>query len=170
MPRPSSVTAMATAELAAANNDVQAATLSMTQKVMGNPTLYHELMNPLVRNACYNVITNLCSQRRQIIWQQPQPTAAQNRTAVSAAANGSRLSLFNFQIAGGKELGNAVWSEINKDIQSRGKRLKTESHELRWLTLVAKPMKNKPTKTVRQIFTLAKLQSLKAKANKGKTQ
>lgn len=92
---------LATTELAKAGGDALVATEAMVDLVKADNVLYRQLMDPLVRNACYKEVRAVCRRSGRPVWEQPQPSAEQQRAAVEAAG---RATLETYGVRNLKDL------------------------------------------------------------------
>jgi hypothetical protein len=94
-----------------ANGDVQTATEALVRAVRKDPQLYRTIMDPLVREACYSKVREVCRANRQEIWHTPQPSITAQQS-IAALAEATRSMLLNFPLPGGKALGDASKAEV----------------------------------------------------------
>lgn len=136
------------------DGDVVAATDRMEKRVRAERDLFHELMAPLVRNACYDALRKAVQDERRTIWTAPNYTKGGNGDRLVSAS----LTLLDFRLphnllplrdAGKDDLvAGADWYES----QANNMR-----HKARWLRAVAAKVGNK---VVGQKFTAEKLAEL----------
>ena len=82
-------------------------------------------MDPLVRNACYRIVTGLCRETRHNIWNMPQPDAATQTGNIVALAQGLAADVVRFTLPGGQRLGDAKRDEWPRRLNSYTRRPKT---------------------------------------------
>jgi hypothetical protein len=152
--------------LSDADGDVQSATEALVKVIKKDPQLYRALMDPLVREACYSKVREICRSNRQSVWNTSQPTPVTGQQAISALAQATRSMLLNFPLPGGKALGDATRAEVetaSREYLTNGKNMVVKG---RWLAAVARLVPRNCV--VRQKLTEQKLQSLKSKAEGGR--
>lgn len=157
---------LAESALDQAKQDVLAATAIMVEHIQGDDTLYHLLMDKLLRTACYDVIAALCRQRNQVIWETPRRTAAEEAKSVSAAASAAKHALMNTILPDGVRLGDALKEDVEAHADFYLKQGKTMLVKGQWLTLIAKAMDGHTKTPVKKILTETKLQNLRDKVQK----
>jgi hypothetical protein len=157
------IEALAAACLQRADGNVQQATEEMVARVQSTPALYRTLMDPLVREACYDKIRAACRQERAVVWRTTQPDQQQTRRSVAALAEATQMTLLdNFHLPGGKVLGDATKSEIEEASRAYLAQSRDEAVKGRWLAMVAKRMA--PNFICRQRLTEAALVMLRRRA------
>jgi len=159
----SAIDEIATEALEKAKGDVIKATAIMAKRVLDNDVLYHRLMDPLVQNACYDVVRGLIRKNRGQIYNMPQPTPERASLGVLSLATGLLATLLDFPLPGGKRLGDATRVEINGHVvfyetQSKDMRIKA-----RWLKLVAGRLRRDDV-TVAEVLSDKQLRRLKEEA------
>lgn len=142
------------------DNDVTKATTVMVQHVLGHPELFEELMRPLVRVACYDMLRKLRRDDRAHIWTPGRETG--NGVAALAADNIASLLDFPLPVAGMIPLRFATKDQVNEawhwyDHSSRNMAAKAD-----WLKEVYFAMGDDTT--VEDSFTEEKLRELQKSA------
>jgi hypothetical protein len=148
-------------ELEKADGDIALATANMQVRVFNDETLYRQV----VHTACQAAVLNEVRQTRSTIWNPPPPPTTETvRSRVAALAAGTRQSLFNFPLWDGQKLGDATRDEILATAQNYRSRAQDMYGKSRWLEMIAAAM---PAGVVaKRVFTEAKLQALKIKAER----
>lgn len=149
-----SVYAVSKAILEECGGDVVAATDKMEKRVRAERDLFHQLMAPLVRSACYDALRKSVRTERESIWTAPNYTKGGNGERLVSAS----LTLLDFRLphnllplreAGKDDLvAGADWYESQAS---------NMSHKARWLRAVAAKVGNK---VVGEKFTAEKLAEL----------
>lgn len=149
-----SVYAVSKSILEECGGDVVSATDEMEKRVRAERDLFHELMAPLVRNACYDALRKAVQDERRTIWTAPNYTKGGNGDRLVSAS----LTLLDFRLphnllplrdAGKDDLvAGADWYESQAN---------NMQHKARWLRAVAAKVGNK---VVGQKFTAEKLAEL----------
>lgn len=149
-----SVYAVSKSILEECGGDVVSATDKMEKRVRAERDLFHELMAPLVRNACYDALRKSVQDERRTIWTAPNYTKGGNGDRLVSAS----LTLLDFRLphnllplrdAGkGDLVAGADWYESQAN---------NMQHKARWLRAVAAKVGNK---VVGQKFTAEKLAEL----------
>lgn len=106
-----SVMEVAEQSLTQAKGDVQEAVVIMQGRVEGNKALYRELMNPLVRTACYEAIAAVRRSNREKVWTAPQHQDNSGSKGVESLANANR-SLFDFPLPHGGTVQTATRGDL----------------------------------------------------------
>lgn len=116
MLRTPALTQVIEAALDNAQGLVQQAADEVYDKVTNNDVLYRQLMDPLVKQACYDAVRGYQHNERSAIFAaSPQPqtrSPEEQRAAVEALAEGTRKSLLNLPLPSGKRLGDATKAEV----------------------------------------------------------
>jgi hypothetical protein len=146
------------------HTDVQAATDAMQQKVMSDPRLYRVLLDPLVRAACYDLVTAECRKANSIIWNMPQPSHDERKGDIAALAQGTVDSLLEFRLLGRKPLKDANKQDILEVVSAYRSQSKTMAHIARWLEAIAAKLDSDDV--VKDKFNAAQLAALKQKVRK----
>lgn len=92
--------------------DVLKATAALEAAILEDPALFRALTEPLVRNACYAVLSKKMRSHRATVWTAPNydEAAESNRRRISAAA---KTTLYDFPLLGGTVLlGDAVRPQV----------------------------------------------------------
>lgn len=97
--------------LMAEHDDVRAATEDMVDLVQSDTALYRELMDPLVRTACYSAITAACRRERKTIWTARNYDKAGNGGRVETLA---RATILLMPLPGGKLLKDATADDLRE--------------------------------------------------------
>lgn len=144
------------------NGEVVRATALLVEDVQSDEKLYRDVMDPLVRKACYDLLRDLHRQERKIIWESDFSTTDDHRSRIEALARGTVSSLMDLPLPSGKPLGDAYHDELVATSlfytrQSNNMRVKG-----RFFALVAK--RTPEGKIVRQVLSLDDLESLKREA------
>lgn len=149
-----SVYAVSKLMLEECGGDVVAATDKMERRVRAERDLFHELMAPLVRNACYDALRKAIQNERQAIWTAPNYTKGGNGDRLVSAS----LTLLDFRLPhnllplreAGKQdvIAGADWYE---------KQAGDMNHKARWLRAIAERVGNAK---VAKKFTAEQLQAL----------
>lgn len=158
------ISATARTALEKANGDVIAATELMVGWVKKDPTLYKPLMDPLVKDACYDVIRSACQRERRAIWQMKQPSAEDQRNRVVALAGGTANTLLDFPLPGGLRLRDAKRDDVTAAAEFYGRQSKDMGAKAKWLQLIAQHVPAK--KTVREVMSDARLAELREEATR----
>lgn len=153
---------VAVSTLAENGNDILAATSAMETKVNATPYLFKMLMRPLVRQACYDLLRSICRKERREIWTAPKLTAEGTQPTVKSLAIGTKNSLFNFPLPGGKRLGDALKCEVDEAATFYSLQANANAARARWLSAIAERMP--ASKTVSSVFTERRLADLQATA------
>lgn len=150
--------------LETASGDVVKATEIMAARVAKDPTLYRHLMDPLVKNACYDAISQQCHRERRAIWHAKQPTTEAARGRILALAGGTAATLMDFPLPGGMRLAAATRADVTAAAEFYGKQSKDMSGKAKWLQLIAQHVPAK--KTVNEVMTDARLAELREEATR----
>jgi hypothetical protein len=148
--------------LTAAENDVVKATALLQARVMEDRDLYREIMDPLVRTACYDLLRRLQKSERRIIWQSDFSKPEDHRSRVIALAGGTLSSLLNFPLPSGLRLGDATRQDVLSAAAFYAKQANDMAVKSCWLELVAKRVKEGTI--VRDVLDDRALIALKKKA------
>jgi hypothetical protein len=147
------ISEIATNALAAADGDVVRATDAMVTAVMNSKVLYRSLMDPLVKQACYDAIRGQCRAQRRVIWETPQPSASSTRDRIGGLAAG--LTLMDFPLPGGIKVGDATRAEVMDASDSYLAQATDNAAKGRWLRLIARHVTGDAK--VRDVLTLERL-------------
>ncbi len=123
---------LAARALKAAKGDVQNGTDRLVKMVQADQKLFRALVDPIVREACYSAVTAQGRRERSIVWNPPPDTGRSDVEALATA-----YTLRDFQLLGGKRLGDATYYEIGKTgafYASQGRNMAIKG---RWLLLVS---------------------------------
>ncbi len=148
--------------LAAAKGDIGVAAKLMEQRVRADDRLYKALLDPMVRNECYEAVRKCVRQNRGVIWHMPQPSAEEHRERVGHLADATLLD-FQLPIPGAMKLGDAEKSDVLEAVAFYDKQATDMHHKKRWLELVAKRLKE--GQRVRDAFSAEQLFALRKKAS-----
>lgn len=143
-----------------AKGDVVRATELMVGRVLRDQTLYRQLLDPLARTACYDVIRQICRSDRRAIWNSAQPSTDDQRARVIALAGGVRASLMDFPLPGGLRLGDAQRADLSAAAAFFSRQATDMGRKARWLGLIAQSLPDE--KSVSEVLTDARLSELKA--------
>jgi hypothetical protein len=146
------ISAIAEQELAAANNDVEAAIAARVARIEDDGALFHVLVQTALYDLCAQAVQGVLGRRRRIIWDEsPADRRRRSRARAGAGRRHVFYTLLDFQLPGGKPLGDARYAEIKRTSERYLKHAKTYAHEGRWLKLVADVMREHPREVVRQV-------------------
>lgn len=149
--------------LAKAKNDVTKATVLMHEMVISDLALYRELMDPLVREACYDAIRRQVRTERGIVWETRQPTSQESREVIRRLADGiTKATLYYWSLPNGQRLGNATKPEVMSAAVFYNKQAGDMTVKAKWLELIAKRIKD--GRTVKQSISEKKLADLRIEA------
>jgi hypothetical protein len=119
--------------------DIRDATTLMFETVIADPALYRALMDPLVRNACYNALTKVCRERRQQVWRAPAPVNDLKKQAKRVGAMGED-NLMHFLLPGGQFLGDATAVDVDVAAQFYLKQARNMHDKGIWLQLIRRAL------------------------------
>jgi len=156
---------LASRTLERCKGDVQAATTELTNTIGSHPILYKTLMDPLLREACYNLIRGVCRANRRAIWHTPQPSVSTAKQNVGVLAKATRTSLLYYPLHGGLFLKDAFKADVLNTVHYNETQGKDMLVKARWLTLVAERLPD--NKKVGEVLTEKQLAALKTKVDKG---
>lgn len=143
------------AEIMERADDIQHATDLMEREVSRDRELFDELMQPLVRMACYDALRKVAQRERRHVWTAPNYTPAGNGGRVMTAV----LNLLDFKLPHNlMPLRDANKDELVEGANWYAQRAGDMAHKSRWLTAIAAKV---GSKTVGEKFTadaLAKIQ------------
>lgn len=127
------IAALAASHLAAADNDVQAATLTLYQAALEDLRIEQALTRPLLRSACYDALRAECRRERRNIWTAPNYSKAGNGQRVQQLAR----RLMDFPLPGGKRLAHATREEVLAAADSYTKQATRMQQIGVWLSRIA---------------------------------
>jgi hypothetical protein len=159
-PKGPTVATVARDALDAAKGNALQATEIMVDRVQGNFALYRALMDPLLRESCYNAISAQIRAKRQKVYNTPQPSKAKARASVAALAAGN--GLFDFPLPGGLRLGDAMRDDVAAAAAFYQSQATDMGHKAAWLGLILHALPK--GKKVKDALTAAKLEALKEEA------
>jgi hypothetical protein len=145
-----------------ADGDVQRATELMVEKLEDDERLFRQLMQPLLQEACYRVVSEIFRARRAAIWQQPQPSPAEHQSRVRVLANAT-VTLFDLPLwGGGPLLRDATKTELLEGAHLWMRQGSNMVAKAKFFRLVARALPN-DTITVGDSVTLTKLNNFRRK-------
>lgn len=124
------------------NGDVSKATELMRQRINEDRDLFNELVEPLVKAACYTAVAARIRARREHVWVAPRYDGLDSLSAVTQRDR-DRLSslasrnLLNFPLPGGQLLGDASKTAILEASSVYRTQSAATAHKARWLERVA---------------------------------
>ena len=148
------ISVIARKALASSEGDLSKATEKMEKAVRANPTLFNELMWPLVHDACYDKLRSLVRTDREKIWTAPNYTQGGNGRRLHALAS----TLLDFPLPNGKRMRDASKADLVEAATFYGTQAKDMSHKARWLDAIAARVGRKKVGDVLSAEQLAKLQ------------
>lgn len=155
--------AMAKHELDLANGIVTTACEALVARIIAEPRAYRMLMDPLVRNACYDLLRAICRQRRRSIWESYQPSIESGRQRIIARAEGIKDTWYEFQLEGGMYLKDARKADLAHTREVWQKRATTMHINSKWLGYIEAKLPD-DKKRVADVVSLATLTQLRKKA------
>lgn len=155
--------AWAKQELDRANGIVQDALETLVVKISSDPRAYRQLMDPLLREACYSLIRGVCRKERRVVWNTPQPDAATVKDRIGAVAQGTVHTLMEFQLPGGPYMRDARKSDIEKAEAFYKNQSQDMGVKAIWFKLIKAKLPD-DKKRVADVLTNADLVKLQTKA------
>lgn len=155
------------------DGDILKATNEFEKKVRADDKLFRSALEPLVRQACYSIISGIMRTERKTVWKgagvvppvKPIYTAPVHRpdsaSRVEALATGT---LMMFPLMGGVRLRDATRKQVSDTAQMYADKASDMAWKARWLYLIAAKMGNDDTKKVVDIISESELNELKAEA------
>lgn len=167
-PSPVTVHDLAKACFDAAQGDVKRAARIMERKVRAERALLSSLLEEFIRMTCTDAVAHVLRGSRRAIWNTPDQMppnydAGGRGDRIKYLAASNRMMLMQFQLPGGKILGDATAPEVREAASFYGKQAKDMGHKSRWLELIAANVKK--NKTVRESLDESKLQELKRESD-----
>lgn len=156
---------LAKACLSKAHNDIPEATTRMVTTISRDDRLYKALMDPLLREACYTIISGERRQQNGIVWRTHQPTAEEVRKGMTAAAEGTMRTLYDWCLPNGTALGDATHDDLMEGYEKYSSQSKDMGIKAKWLHLVAQHVHGR--QVVRKALTLDQLDALRRQASNG---
>lgn len=153
--------------------DIIASTNAFEKAVMADDAMFRAALEPLVRQACYSIISGMMRSERKSVWKgtgaiqpaKPIYTAPVHRpdsaSRVEALATGT---LMMFPLMGGLRLRDATVEQVSENAQMYADKASDMAWKARWLNAIARKMGNDKTKKVVDILTESDLNTLKAEA------
>jgi hypothetical protein len=144
--------------------DPRSATDILEAAVRKDQRLRDAIMAPLVRQACYSVVSAEIRRERSTVWNStPKERVerigrSQTQRVIQLAAG----TLLMFPLPGGVKLGEATRVQIAEAATFYGRQASDMSDKARWLRLVAERVPE--GKTAGQVFTDQALRDLQAEA------
>jgi hypothetical protein len=135
------------------------ATELMVERVESDGRLYRLLMDPLVRLACYNVVSQQIRSKRKAVYKTKQPSKKKAKASVAALAAGN---LLDFPLPGGLRLGEATRNDVAAAQAFYASQASDMGHKARWLGMVLHALPK--GKKVKDAITPAKLEAFKVEA------
>lgn len=155
------------------DGDILKATNEFEKKIRADDELFRAALEPLVRQACYSIISGMMRSERKAVWKgtgaiqpsKPIYTAPVHRpdtpARVEALATGT---LMMFPLMGGLRLRDATVEQVSENAQMYADKASDMAWKARWLNAIARKMGNDKTKKVVDILTESELNTLKAEA------
>lgn len=144
-------------ELDRTAGNVVAAAEAFAARVRATPALYAALLDPLLDQACYQMLAQLNISARKRVWRPPAGDPHQRGRLVNLSR-----SLLDFPLPGGKRLTEATRGDLLSGSKFYAKLATDQGHKARWLSLVAKGVKR--DQTVGQVYDEASLRRLQTKS------
>jgi hypothetical protein len=165
--------AIATALFDANDGDIIATTRAFESLVRSNNALFRRVAEPLIHNACHELVTTIMRVRRKQIWdatpRKPRtssaPAKGDHGPRLKALARAGHRSLMEFVLPGGMLLGDARRHDVLKAADSYGKLSVNTGQKCHWLRAVAGTLPNDAAQ-VRKTLTDKTLRQLKAEAER----
>ena len=150
---------IATQALEQARGDAYKAAHILEQHAQRDVNLANELLMPLLHQACYDAIRQVCIQDRRYVARQADSTLAKQAKegAQRIQAHATRLMTFLLPL-GQKRLQDATKQDIEANAAFYAKQASTMSQRSRWLELIARAMTGK--KKVKTLMTEDQLLTL----------
>lgn len=161
---PASPRELAAAMLREADGDVRAATSKMFDAVIDDTAFIHTHLKDIIRSYCYEAVAGQIRATRRVVWATPQPTTEERRAKIDALAAGTALTLLDFQLPGGKRLGDAARSEVAEAADVFGKMARDLSWKSRWLEHVAQSLPE--GSLVRDVMSAERLEELRQEVSR----
>lgn len=158
-----SIHSIAEQALKKGGKNILRATAAMEKMVRNDLGIYRLLMDPLVRNACYQAVSSLHRRDNGKCWHTAQPSESDERSRVVALSSGTAASLLNFTINGGTRLGDAVVEDLEQAIHFYRSQSQDMGIKAAWLSLIRERLPE--GKTVKQAFKEKQLAALKREAS-----
>jgi hypothetical protein len=156
---------IAAAILAECDGNVLDATAALVERIKSSDLLYRLTMDPLVKEAAYSLVRDVCRSQRRQIWNATPHVSSATATERAAALGAATLnSLLDFSLPGGKALRKATKAEINEAVEFYRKQANDMTVKWRWLEMVAGRLSD--SASVEDVFTDDGLRRLRAKAEK----
>lgn len=155
------------------DGDILKATNEFENKVRADDVLFRTALEPLVRQACYSIISGIMRTERKAVWNGAGVKATakpiyttpvhrpDNAIRVAALATGT---LMMFPLMGGVRLRDATRQQVSDTAQMYADKASDMAWKSRWLGLVAAKMGDDETKKVVDIISESELNELKAEA------
>lgn len=142
-----------------ADGDIMEATKVMAIAVKNDQELFRALMEPLLTEACYSIVSSMGRSRNQAIWAAAETgRAVSQKAAIVALGEG----LLGWMVLGKKPLGECK----NEDLAEAIKHYDDQAHDMQsksdWMRLVVAA--NPKNKKIKQVLTHEKLEELQKKA------
>lgn len=152
-----------------AGGDLPAAARALDDIVWSDRDLRDELVRPLTRDACYDILRKSRHEARRAVWSGVKshdaraPLPANKR--IEALARGTAASLMLFQLQNGKQLGDATRAEVADAAGQYETQAMNLGFKARWLRLIAQSVPD--GQTVAEALTDERLIELQAEAANG---
>ena len=148
-----------------AGDDLEKAVSAFERSVRKNQDLRDALLEPLVHEACYTVVSRQFRSERRSIWDRAQHTSAPVAQGEDQAQRVVHLAigtLLMFPLPGGMRLGDATRGEIETAAQFYHSQATNMAVKGRWLDLVAKAVPK--GKTAGEVLDDERLKALQKQA------
>lgn len=155
------ITDLAKAALDAAEGEILRAAELMEEEVRAAPQKYHELMDPRVRDACYDAVSQVVrGMRARIVESITKEPPKQHGDRVRKLASGNLCMLF--PLPGGKPLAHATRADVLAGAEHYRKLAEDTHAKATWLARIAEKMKG--DQVVSKVFDEATLRKMMADA------
>ncbi len=148
---------------ASAREPLVEATNFLEMTIRTSPSLYREVLDPLIRRACYDLICESYRSSRKLLWMSTsRPQAAPNANG-EALCRVNRALLMDYRLNNGVRLGDADYSLVRENADFHSKQGNAMLIKARWLELIAGRLSS-TEEVVSQVLTEGDLLTFQQKA------